>query len=38
MEEKVEYASPEMEAIFLDSWDVVTVSQEENEDEWSNYH
>lgn len=39
MEEKVEYASPEMEVIFLDIWDVVTASEKENEeDEWSNYH
>ena len=39
MEEKVEYGSPEMEVIFLDIGDVVTVSKEENEeDEWSNYH
>ena len=39
MEEKVEYASPEMEVIFLDIGDVVTASEKENEeDECSNYH
>lgn len=39
VEEKVEYASPEMEVIFIDIGDVVTASKEENEeDEWSNYH